>query len=39
MDQTNKLKNKQNKEIYFIADTCFDLNILPAYKFFYLKLF
>ena len=26
-------------KIYFHADTCFNLNILPAYKFFYLKLF
>ena len=38
------LKNKRKKEYTwngrkFIADTSFDLNILPAYKFFYLKLF
>ena len=46
MNQTNKLKNKRKKEyiwsrweFIFFAATCFDLNILPTYKFFNLKLF
>ena len=45
INQANMLKNKRKKPIYlvcmkiFIVDKCFDDNILPAYKFFYLELF